>query len=373
MRSAVTRPARQSVGRISLCLIAIALTAQSSVSAAAPGDPIRTGMWVTQRLPTDAHSFTQFESDLKANHSLSGVCLHIPWDSIEKEAGKPDFSAVDRAIAVFRDTKTKYQLCLKPGANTPDFVYAAGARFFQSQVPNPHRRDYGAAVKIPVPWDTEYERAFSQIIDELGKRYASDPLCVSVVLTCANFMSAEMHLPKTPADLSQWRALGDYQKQLLEVYQTFMDKWASAFPRQEVSLHLSKVLNLPPSFLEQIIEYGLKKYPQRFSIQNCQLTGRKEDSGVMTYDLVMKYRDRVHHGFQSLAALEGRDGRMGSTEMAALNIVHAGGEYWELWHGDGFSPDTSAMADKAWQEARKLGYEDYKKKLISEGKYRAGR
>ena len=61
---------------------------------------------------------------------------------------------------------------------------------------------------------------------------------------------------------------------------------------------------------------------------------------------------------------------MGSVEMAALNVVHAGGEYWELWHGDGINPATTAAVAQAWQQARQLGYEGYKKKLIAEGKYR---
>ena len=65
--------------------------------------------------------------------------------------------------------------------------------------------------------------------------------------------------------------------------------------------------------------------------------------------------------------------RMGSIEMAALNVVQAGGEYWELWHGDGFSVETSGAVAKIWQEAKKLGYDAYKKKLISEGKYRQQR
>ena len=37
---------------------------------------------------------------------------------------------------------------------------------------------------------------------------------------------------------------------------------------------------------------------------------------------------------------------MGSIEMAVLNVVHAKGEYWELWHGDGMNPETSAAIDK---------------------------
>ena len=40
------------------------------------------------------------------------------------------------------------------------------------------------------------------------------PLCVSVVLTCANFLSAEMHLPKRGEDLAKWKALGNYEEKL---------------------------------------------------------------------------------------------------------------------------------------------------------------
>jgi hypothetical protein len=61
---------------------------------------------------------------------------------------------------------------------------------------------------------------------------------------------------------------------------------------------------------------------------------------------------------------------MGSIELAVLNVVHAAGEYWELWHGDGLSVETSAAVARAWEEGRRLGYDSYKKKLISEGEYR---
>ena len=183
-------------------------------------------------------------------------------------------------------------------------------------------------------------------------------------------MSAEMHLTKTRSDLAKWQAMGDYEGMLLDVYKNYTDEWAKAFPRQAISLHLAKVLDLPPSFCERIIDYGLSRYPGRFTIQNCQLSGRKEDTGKMTYDLIQKYRDRAHHGFQSLAALARPNERMGSIEMAALNVVHAGGEYWELWHGDGFSVETSGAVLRILGGGKSLGYEAYKKKLISEGKYR---
>lgn len=354
---------------VMLCAL---LFSSAELANAAPdrSPPIRTGIWVMQKLPADAQTFAEFSTYLRENSNLSGVCLNFAWKTIEKVKGQPDFTALDQAIAVLRKENRKYQLCLKPGADTPDFVYDEGAQAFPTQVTNPHRANAGAAIRIPVPWDPIYERDFAAMIHQLGQRYASDPLCVSVVLTCANFLSAEMHLPKRPADLARWSSLGNYEEQLFGVYRKFTDEWAQAFPRQEISLHLAKVLDLPPAFCGRIIDYGLSKYPERFTIQNCQLTGRKEDIGNMTYQLVQKYRDRAHHGFQSLAGLSRPNDRMGSVEMAALNVVHAEGEYWELWHGDGVNAATTAAVAQAWQEARKLGYEGYKQKLIAAGKYR---
>src|SRR5213080_4138943 len=353
-----------------LCGLTLVMASPFSVFAERE-PPIRTGLWVMQKVSENAGALDAFANSIRANHQLTGVCLNVAWKEVEKEAGKPDFSAIDKFVAVLRGIGMKYQLCFKPGASTPPFVYADGAQSFETRVTNPHRANFGEAIVIPVPWDPIYQRNFSQVIAQLGERYASDPLCVSVVLTCANLLSAEMHLPKHGEDLAKWKALGNYEEKLLYVYKKYTDEWAKAFPRQEISLHLSKVLDLPPQFCERVIDYGLSKYPDRFSIQNCQLTGRREDTGMMTYDLIQKYRDRAHHGFQSLARLSYPNERMGSIEMAALNIVHAESEYWELWHGDGMSVETSTAVSRAWEEGRRLGYDAYKKKLISEGEYRA--
>jgi predicted metalloprotease len=56
--------------------------------------------------------------------------------------------------------------------------------------------------------------------------------------------------------------------------------------------------------------------------------------------------------------------------MAALNQVHAGGSYWELWHGDGMSVAVSEKVAKVWEEAKRMGYEAYKAKLVAGGLYR---
>ena len=335
---------------------------------AAPGPPLRTGLWVLQGIVGE--QVENLEAKVRANPHISGVCLHIGWKDIEKEPGQFDFSAIDKAVAVLRRIGMKYELGIKPGVETPAFLYQQGAQSFETQVQNPHRPNFGAAVTIPVPWDPKYQESFSRLIAQLGQHYGSDPLCVSVGLTCATFMSKEMHLPKTPADLAKWKQMGDYGAKLLDVYKKYTDEWAKAFPHQQISLHLTKVLDLPPTFAERVVEYGVSKYPERFTIQNDQLTGRKEDTGTQSYDIVQKYRDRAHHGFQSVAGFSHGGERMGSIEMAALNVVHADGEYWELWHGDGQNPQICDAIDKAWREAKQLGYDGYKKKLIANGSYR---
>jgi len=56
--------------------------------------------------------------------------------------------------------------------------------------------------------------------------------------------------------------------------------------------------------------------------------------------------------------------------MSALNLVRADAKYWELWQGDGRDIETCRKATAAIDEARKLGYEKYKQKLIAGGLYR---
>jgi Beta-galactosidase len=352
--------------RTFLFVVALALSGHLPVFAVS-GQPLRTGLWVTQ--PMVGEKAENLEAKVRANPNLSGVCLHIGWKDIEKEPGQFDFSAIDKAVAALRHIGMKYELSIKPGFETPAFLYQQCAQSFATQITNPHRPNFGATVTIPVPWDPKYQESFSRLITPLGERYSSDPLCVSVVLTCANFMSDEMHLPKTPEDRAKWNAMGDYGAKLLDVYKKYTDEWARAFPKQQVTLHISQVLDLPSSFFERIIDYGVSKYPERFTIQNCQLSGRREDTGLLSYDLIQKYQDRAHHGFQSVGWFSHGGRTMGSIEMAVLNVVHAKGEYWELSHDDGINTQLTTAIASAWDEARKLGYDGYKHKLVAERRY----
>ena len=111
--------------RACLCVLALAISGHVSLLAVS-GPPLRTGLWVTQRVPETTAAMSHLESMVRTNPNLSGVCLYIGWKEVEKEAGHLDFSAIDKAVDVLRAKGMKYELNLKPGVNTPPFVYQQG-------------------------------------------------------------------------------------------------------------------------------------------------------------------------------------------------------------------------------------------------------
>src|SRR5437867_5485382 len=82
---------------------------------AVPGPSLRTGLWVTQKISEAAADPAAFEAAVRGNPHLSGVCLATGWKEIEKEPGKPDFSSIDKAVAVLRRIGMKYELGIKSG------------------------------------------------------------------------------------------------------------------------------------------------------------------------------------------------------------------------------------------------------------------
>ncbi len=310
---------------------------------------------------------------LKANRYLNGVLVDAPWRDLEPAREKYDFSALDRVVAIVRETGKQFKLKITPGMYSPHWIYDDGAARFETVVSNPNRDNYGDRTLVPVPWDSVYQKHFSRLIRKLGERYAAGPLCVGVTLTCANFMSAEMHLPRSQEDARKWKEFGLTGERLLGVYRKYMDEWAAAFPGRLVCLHMSNSAPLPglspDEFAEQIVLYGLAKHPQQFALQNNGLNGRKE-AEARPGNPILKYKDRLLNGYQSFASFLTTPQRQGSIEMAVLNFVRADAEYWELWKADGADAATCAKISAALDEARKLGYEAYKRKLIRTGQYR---
>ena len=46
----------------------------------------------------------------------------------------------------------KYELKVKPGIDTPPYVFEEDAQPFETRINNPHRPNFGEAIKISVLW-----------------------------------------------------------------------------------------------------------------------------------------------------------------------------------------------------------------------------
>jgi arylsulfatase A-like enzyme len=285
----------------------------------------------------------EIETVLDGNPHLSCLFISRVWSDLEPARGAYDWKLLDGAVEAARHKGRTYKLMFKPGTDTPDWVYAKsadgspGSAVFETIGPNPNREGtYQKPVRIPIPWDPAYLREFERFIRAAGERYASDPLCVAVAITGANFQSAEAHLPKNPKDREKWKAL-EYRDKLSKAYERYIDIFAGAFPRQQLCLHLSVAVDAKDGVLEEAVDYGVQRHPDRFTLQNCQLSGRGDNTRLFSYPLTQKYAGKVHVGYQSLAALgEGPAGaRMGNSQKAVENYVRGHGEYWELWDANG--------------------------------------
>ena len=116
--------------------------------------------------------------------------------------------------------------------------------------------------------------------------------------------------------------------------------FAGAFPRQQLCLHISAAVRNNDGVMEKAVAYGARRYPNRFTLQNCQLSGRNDNSALYSYALLLPYAGKLHIGYQSLAYLgEGQRGaRQGDSRTSVANFVRGHGEYWELWDGNGRDP-----------------------------------
>src|SRR5947199_2862009 len=158
--------------RASFYCLAIAATNQVF---AEQQPPKRTGLWVTQKISESAANPAGFEAAIRGNPHLAGVCLTVGWKEIETEPDKPDFSLIDKTVAVLHRIGKKYELALKPGIDTPAYVFRQGAQSLQTSITNPHRPNFGDTVNVPVPRDPIDQRNVSLVIGQLGQRYAPHP------------------------------------------------------------------------------------------------------------------------------------------------------------------------------------------------------
>jgi hypothetical protein len=62
----------------------------------------------------------------------------------------------------------------------------------------------------------------------------------------------------------------------------YIDTFAEAFPRQQLCLHLSVAIDAKDGVLEEAVAYGVQRHPDQFTLQNCQLSRKGNNTGLFS-------------------------------------------------------------------------------------------
>ena len=100
-----------------------------------------------------------------------GLVIRATWQQLEPEKGRLDWDGVDALVALAREQGGFFTFELFSGWYTPEWVYANGAKSYDSIDPHPARATYGQVRKMPFPWDPKFKECWQHVVSELAGRY----------------------------------------------------------------------------------------------------------------------------------------------------------------------------------------------------------
>jgi PKD repeat protein len=277
--------------------------ASSSITTTATVDPpgtIRSANGVFSVTDSD----TTIDAGVFTNSNVDGVLLRTEWNAIETAAGVYNWSYLDGQISAAAAAGKKVSLGIKPGANTPAWVYAAGAVSFSYTDPKT-----GSPAMMPLPWDPVFLADWTQFVHALGTRYAWRAAVAQVKITGINLSSEETNLPNSSTDTVNWQAAGYTRVKVENAWQTIADAFSQAFPEVKIALIVvpgafppiddyGNIFVSPsggdPTLINDLINTGISRYGQQFIVQNNGL------SDYWICSLVTNVANQVTTGYQML-------------------------------------------------------------------------
>jgi hypothetical protein len=298
---------------IAACWLTMALSAL-----AAEPEPPRAPVGYFALQPGDpailrAGSTRQVADRLLELPKVAGLTIRARWLWIHPAEGKFDFTFVDEQIERCRRINKPYKLLVMTGnGSAPTWIGGAWHR--------------GA----PVPWSPELKQTYGELVAELGKRYAHDPLLVGVHITGPTYPSAEMH-PAPGIDAVQ----GFSNQSMAEAWKASIDAYAAAFPQTACLLSIS--VRRPANFyLGEVVSYGREKLGERFTAQHNALKAGTQPAAPHHRIIEQLHRSGVRVGFEMVCAAANNANRFGSASvMDGIKIGEAaGGTYFDVYPPD---------------------------------------
>lgn len=250
---------------------------------------------------------------------IAGVSLSVTWQALEPQQGTYQWALLDDQIAKVTKAGKRISLRILPGISTPDWVYAGGTQDITFVDKNPyhdqrfyppgHRyRTLGHTLRIPVPWDMAFLRAWERFVAASGRRYAAEPALAMVHITGPTRHSAEMHLPKAKEDKARWMVLAYTPQKLIAAWKRCIDAFATAFPHTPLVLNLSPVI-FHDGVMRAVAQYGYATYGRRLLMQNNILRADNHGMKRPDWEVLRTYAGKTTIGFQrGLLRLKHREG-----------------------------------------------------------------
>jgi hypothetical protein len=212
-------------------------------------------------------------ASILGNQYVKGISVRSSWDSIEHMEGSFDWSRIDNLVSQAEIAGKKVSIAIAPGVNTPEWVYAKGARKFYFIDRNPYHPTYGHELYCPMPWDDVYLISWINFIEALASRYGKNPT-VSWIRTTGpmNTVTMDWNLQEKE-DWDKYIGTGDEfsDEKLVGAIKKVIDSFAVAFPSKPLSLAIAKTKITDKSpFLTaatEVTNYGFSNYPNQFLIQ----------------------------------------------------------------------------------------------------------
>lgn len=244
---------------------------------------------------------------------VAGLTIRARWAWLHAGEGKFDFSFLDAQIERCRKLGKPYKLLVMTGANSaPEWI---GGDWYRG---------------APVPWSPELSTRYGELVAELGRHYAKDPLLVGVHITGPTFPSAEMH----PAPGIE-SVKGYSDQKMLDAWAGAIDQYAAAFPNNACILSIS-VRRPANRYLSKTIDHGRATLGERMTLEHNALKAGTQLLAPHHRVIAEQHQRGVRVGFEMVSAAANNPARFGSPDvMDGVKIGKAaGGTYFDIYPPD---------------------------------------
>jgi hypothetical protein len=284
------------------------------------------------------------------NPNITGVCLRTDWNKIEPQKGVFDWTFFDDGVAAAAEHNKLVALTVYSGKETPDWVYADGARRLDLTKVG---RKGEMQVTMPAPWDQTFLEDWHVLVAALGKRYDSNPV-VSYVTMTGPGRGGELYFVNSPQDLEMLQEVGG-----LRIWVNAAEKiasfYAAAFPSTPCLYATGEPVPGPEgeAALAAIVDYCEQYWPDRFGIRSSGLRPGYPARGFVPQSRI---RNKGYQMLKPFRSYRGQPRMLSGTLAETLELgMRYGGRFVEVYDSDCVDPSQGATLNEA-NKRFKLAY-----------------